>query len=104
MSGLTLVAVLQPNELVAVDAVEGKNNHHHEVGNQETDIERVPAVLAAERPVRVVRLPVVRQCVLVGEEQRESVNGMCQGCGSQRMSARSILRDRDYLSDEPGHH
>ena len=38
-------------------------------------------------------LPIVREAVLIGEEERESVEVMCQGTAPQRMSALPILRE-----------
>ena len=80
--GLALVAVVEPDELVAMDAVEGEDDHHDEVRDEQADVEGVPAVVAAEGAVGVVGLPIVAEAVLVGEEERESVDGMCQGYGS----------------------
>ena len=93
MGGLALVAVVEPDELVAMDAVEGEDDHHDEVGDEQADVEGVPAVVAAEGAVGVMGLPVVREAVLIGEEERERVEVMCQGTAPQRMSAPPILRE-----------
>ena len=87
------VSVVDPDELVAVDSVEGEDHHDDEVGDEQPYVEGIPAVIAFEGAVGVVGLPVVREAVLIGEEERESVDRMCQGYGSQRRSARIILRE-----------
>jgi hypothetical protein len=51
-----------------MQAVEGQDDHDDEVGDEEADVEAVPAVLAAEGVVGVVGLPIVAQPVLVGQE------------------------------------
>ena len=38
------VLVIAVNQLIAMDAVEGEDDHHHEVGNQQRGIKRIPAV------------------------------------------------------------
>jgi hypothetical protein len=76
-----------------MDAVEGKHDHYDEVRHEQADVEGVPAIVAAEGAVGVVGLPVVREAVLVGEEERESVDVVCQGTAPQRMSAAPILRE-----------
>jgi hypothetical protein len=53
-----------------MEAVEGEDHHHDEVRNQEADVESVPAVLAAKSVIGVVSLPVMRQPMLVGKEER----------------------------------
>jgi len=93
VGGFALVAVVEPDELIAMDAVEGKDHHDDEVGNEEADVEGVPAVVAFKGAVGVMGLPVVCEAVLIGEEERESVDRMCQGYGSQKRSASYILRD-----------
>jgi hypothetical protein len=82
-----------------MDAVEGKDDHHDEVRDKQADVEGVPAVVAAEGAIGVVGLPIVREAVLVGEEERESVEVMCQGYGSQKRSACFILRDEASPAD-----
>jgi hypothetical protein len=76
-----------------MDAVEGEDHHHDEVGDEQADVEGVPAVVAFEGAVSVVGLPIVREAVLIGEEERESVEVMCQGTAPQRISAAPILRE-----------
>ena len=44
-------------------------------------------------------LPIMREAVLVGEEERESVEVMCQGTAPQRISAAPILREGFCLAD-----
>src|SRR5581483_10460491 len=44
VGGFALVAVVEPDELVAVDAVEGEDHHHDEVGDEQADVEGVPAI------------------------------------------------------------
>ena len=46
-----------------MDAVEGEDDHHQEVGDEQADVEGVPAIDVAEGVVRVVRLPIVAQTV-----------------------------------------
>jgi hypothetical protein len=76
-----------------MDAIEGEDDHHDEVGHEQADVERIPAVVALERAVGVVGLPIMREAVLIGEEERESVEMMCQGTAPQRISAPPILRE-----------
>ena len=42
-----------------MDAVEREDDHHDEVGDEQADVEGVPAVDVAEGVVGVVRLPIV---------------------------------------------
>jgi hypothetical protein len=65
-----------------MDAIEGEDDHHDEVRDQQADVEGVPAVVAFEGAVGVMGLPIMREAVLIGEEERESVDVVCQGCGS----------------------
>jgi hypothetical protein len=82
-----------------MDAVEGEDDHHDEVRDQQTNVEGVPAIVAAEGAVGVMGLPIVREAVLIGEEERESVEVMCQGGAPQRMSAPPILREDFWPAD-----
>jgi hypothetical protein len=63
--------------LITVDAVEGEDDHHDEVGDEEGDVEGVPAVLAVEGVVGEA-LPVRPG----GEEERERVEVGEQGWDS----------------------
>ena len=36
--GFALVAVVEPDELIAMDAVEGEDDHYDEVGHEEADV------------------------------------------------------------------
>jgi hypothetical protein len=56
-----------------VDAVEGEDDHHDEVGDEDRDVEGVPAVVAVEGGVEEA-LPVG----FGGEEERERVEGVQQ--------------------------
>jgi hypothetical protein len=76
-----------------MDAVEGEDDHHDEVGDEQADVEGVPAVVALEGAVRVMGSPVAGEAVLIGEEERESVDVVCQSTAPQRMSAPLILRE-----------
>ncbi len=76
VGGLALVAVVEPDELVPMDAVEGQDDHYDEVGDEEADVEGVPAVVTLEGAVGVVGAPVVGEAVGVGEEGGESVGWM----------------------------
>jgi hypothetical protein len=69
-----------------MDTVKGEDHHHDEVRHEQADVEGVPAVVALEGAIRVMGLPVVRQAVLIGKEERESVGWMYQGFGSRRVS------------------
>ena len=46
VGSLPLVAEVEPDELIAVDAVEGEDHHDDEVRHQQADVEGVPAVVA----------------------------------------------------------
>ena len=56
-----------------MDAVEGEDDHHQEVGDEQADVEGVPAIDVAEGVISVVRLPVVPQTALRGEEHGERI-------------------------------
>jgi hypothetical protein len=58
-----------------MDAVEGKDDHHDEVRNEQGDVECVPTIDVAEGVVGVVRLPVVAEPALGVEEEGERVEG-----------------------------
>jgi len=45
---IAAVAVVDPHELVAVNAVERQDDHHDEVRDEDQGIEVVPTVIAAE--------------------------------------------------------
>jgi hypothetical protein len=68
VSFVALVAEVEPDELIAVDAVEGEDDHHDEVRDEQRDVEGVPAVGVAEGVVGEVGLPVVAEPVRRGEE------------------------------------
>ena len=73
MGFVAAVAVVDPDELVAVDTVEGEDDHHDEVRDEDRDVEGVPTVVAVERGVE--------QTFPVGfgsEEKRERVEGTKQ--------------------------
>jgi hypothetical protein len=76
-----------------MQTVEGQDDHHDEVGDEDADVEAVPAVLAAEGAVGVVRLPVVRKRVLVREEEREDMDVMCQRAAPRDRWLPLILRE-----------
>jgi hypothetical protein len=81
-----------------MQAVEGKDDHHHEVGDEQADVEAVPAVLAAEGMVGVVGLPVVGETVLVEEEQRESMDVVSQSGRLPQRLDWPILRESGLAS------
>jgi hypothetical protein len=58
-----------------MDAVEGQDHHHDEVGDEQGDVEGVPAVLAVEVVDLggVVGLPVVLEPARRGEKERERI-------------------------------
>jgi hypothetical protein len=76
---VTLVAVVEPDELVTMNAVEGEDDHHQEIGDEQADVEGVPAIDVAECVVSVVRLPVVSQTAR-GEEHGERIELAEQRC------------------------
>jgi hypothetical protein len=53
-----------------MDAVEGEDDHHDEVGHKEAGIEEVGAVEALEGVVGVVALIVVRESMLGRQQQK----------------------------------
>jgi hypothetical protein len=65
-----------------MDAVEGEDDHHDEVGDEEGDVEGVPAIGVAEGVVGVVGFPVVPETVAGGEEDGERVEGCLKDDGS----------------------
>jgi hypothetical protein len=73
MRRILAVAIVQPHQLVAMNAVERQDDHHHEVRHQQRDIERVPAIDVAEGVVGVVRFDVVPEAFVGGKEQRKRV-------------------------------
>jgi hypothetical protein len=76
---VALVAVVKPDELIAVDAVECQNDHHQEVGDEKAHVEGVPAVHVAESVISVVRFPVMSEPMLRGEEHGERIELAEQG-------------------------
>ena len=48
MGFIPAVAVVDPDELVAVDAVEGQDEHHDEIGDEDEGIEAAGAIVAVE--------------------------------------------------------
>jgi hypothetical protein len=86
-----------------MDAVEGEDDHHDEVRDEEADVERVPAVVALKGAVGVVGLPVVGEAVLIGEEERESVDVVCQiGAPWSECAFVLILRELSCLFVQGG--
>ena len=70
MRRVTLVAVVQPHQLVSVQPVEGQDEHDQEVGNEQANVETVPAIRMAKGVIGVVRFPVVTQATGHPEGQR----------------------------------
>jgi hypothetical protein len=56
-----------------VDTVEGEDDHHQKIGDEQTDVEGVPAVDVAEGVVRVVRLPIMPKTALRIQEQGKRI-------------------------------
>jgi hypothetical protein len=81
LGGVLAVAVLEPDQLIAVHAVEGEDQHDDEVGNKQADIEGVPAIEVLEGAVGVVGAPVVTEA-LGDEEQRKG--GWIRDCRGDR--------------------
>ena len=53
--GILLVPVVEPDELVAMDAVKGEHDHDQEVGDEQEAVEPVPLVEVLEGTIGVVR-------------------------------------------------
>jgi hypothetical protein len=53
-----------------MDAIEGENHHHHEVGNQQRGVKKVPVIQVLEGLVGVMRPEVVLQPVLGKSKQQ----------------------------------
>jgi hypothetical protein len=75
-----------------MDAVEGEDHHHDEVGDQQGDVKGVPAVLAVEVvDLRgVVGLPVVLEPARRGEKERKRVE-VGQQEGSPRDAVMKLI-------------
>ena len=69
--GVLLVAEVEPDELVAVEAEEGQDDHDEEVGDEEGVVEGGELVEVLEGAVGVVGLQVVAEAVGGGEEPDE---------------------------------
>ncbi len=95
--GFLLIPHVEPDELVAMDSVEGEDDHDDEVGNQHRRVEGVPVVEALEGLVEVVRLEVVTEAL--GREEQTEEGYRCMGDEGQVFAPawlviQSILRDR----------
>jgi hypothetical protein len=77
-----------------VDAVEGEDHHDDEVGDEQGDIEGVPAVDVAEGVVGVVGLPVVSETALGAEVEGKRVEVVQQGRVSGVSCLGMILLER----------
>ena len=58
------VLVVAVDQLIAMNAIEGENDHHDEVGNQECGVKRVPVIQVLEGAIGVMGLEVMLQAVL----------------------------------------
>jgi hypothetical protein len=74
-----------------MDAIEGEDDHHDEVGDEQGDVEGVPAIGVAKGVVGVVGLPVVPEAVVIGEEDGERVEVCLKDGGSPRRAG--VLKD-----------
>ena len=91
MRGVAAVLVVEIDELVAMDAVEGEDDHHDEVGNEEAGVKEIGAIEALEGVVSVVALEVVHDSVLGQEQQeREQIERAEQGA-NLRGARRSVV-------------
>jgi len=63
LRSVLLVFVVEPDQLIAMKSVEGQDDHHDEVRNQQTGIERVPAIEMLKSLIGIVRLPVVAEAL-----------------------------------------
>jgi hypothetical protein len=76
-----------------MDAVEGEDDHHDEVGDEERDVEGVPVVGVAEGVVGVVGAPVVGEASAGDEVQGERVE-LAEQRGLRGLAGyREILRE-----------
>ena len=57
--GIAAIFEVGIDELVAMHAEEGKRQHHQEVGNEQREVEGIPAIQVLVRRVRVVRLQIL---------------------------------------------
>jgi hypothetical protein len=81
-----------------MDSVEGEDDHHDEIWNQQRNVEGVPAIDVAEGVVRVMRFPIVAEPALRAEKEREGL----EKCGQSRLpevvqAVTSILREHRAL-------
>ena len=83
--GILAVAVVEPDQRVAVEAVEGEDDHHGEIGGQQRRVERekLPVVEVLEGVVAVVGAQVVAE-VVFDEEEGEGLGAGQQGLGGRR--------------------
>jgi hypothetical protein len=71
-----------------MDPVKGEDDHHDEIGDEEGDVEGVPAIDVAEGVVGVVGSPVVGQASAGGEE----------GCERIEVAGQRALRVRKRMA------
>ena len=64
MYSILPVSVIAVNELVAMDAVKGKDDHYDEIGNQQRGVKRVPVVQVFEGLIRIVGSEIMLQPML----------------------------------------
>ena len=62
---ILLVPVILVDKLIAMQPIQGEDDHHHEVRDQQSGVEGVPAVEMLKCPVAVVRAQVVLESALV---------------------------------------
>ena len=101
LGGFLLVPHVEPDELVAMDSVEGEDDHDDEVGNQHRRVEGVPMVEAFEGLVEVVGAEVVTEALGSEEEAEQGYRCMGeegQGYAPARLVIQSILRDRMLMA------
>ncbi len=91
-----LVVVVEPHQLVAMDAVKRQDHHDDEVGNQDRQIEGVPAVEPMEGAVAVVRVQIVAKPLRGQKEGRRRVQIVEKG--EQKETPRRCLRSRRFYA------
>jgi hypothetical protein len=80
-----------------VDAIERQDDHHDEIGDEQRDVEGIPAVFAAKGAVEQMRSNVVLEAMPGGEQEREGVE-----MSRQRRLSREVRRYLEILREGLG--
>ena len=72
LGGVLPVFVIEINELVAMQAVEGQNDHHDEIRDEQRGVEPVPAVEMLEGVVSIVVAEIVAKIMFRLENRKGS--------------------------------